>query len=410
MAHELYTAIWKIKFSATSSLNMIAKLSKIKVAIMNAYTYLQEASRRMKATNAVYLFAAPEYYWIKDSNYNLYNEQEKQTIYDEMANTSKVLNDFIIVPGTVNWQVRLDEYVGAIAISHNTTDKSFVGFSTAPVFLDGKIILHYYKKFNDKEIDKRLVAVYYPGPGAGKQSFSAKGLTFGLEVCGDINLGQLQMSLQGGRPVDVEVLISGTVTHNFTDQDISKIPVRDGGAFVHCDNTGIAEKNGVWVLDRGKGWHGTRGFDDQVLTFTDLDGTKRTIALNRKNQNYAVGQTIDVSALEGFGSTQKPTAVINDPGRRYVKKFTITLPSSHWQAQSAVVEPLNNGNFKISLMRWMWTTREIIVTPKPLHLRQFPGIDPFGLKPSGAGNVSKIGKLVPNPSDDVDLVCYAVAI
>ena len=297
-------------------------------------------------------------------------------------------------PGTVNWQVPKAEHVGMQP--GNLGTKAFVGYNACPVYLGGHLLLEYYKKFNDGELDKRNAAAFGAGPTAGAQDFMAKGLRFGLDICGDLNQGQLQLTL-AGQQVDVMVLTAGTMGHDFTDSRLQTIPVRDGGAFVHCDNSGKAEKNGVWVLNRGQGWHGT--FRNEVtLSFDDMDATKRTIGFPT-NGNDVTGPNMTVSAIAGFGTLRDLTAVVTENTRGWVRKFTLTIPGGR-SPQTAAFEKVGADTYQVTLKR---SSKTKVVQAK------WTDADTFGMGASGRGNVSKIGKLLGGPNDP-DLDCYFVPI
>ena len=224
----------------------------------------------------------------------------------------------------------------------------------------------------------------------------AKGLRFGLDICGDLNQGQLQLTL-AGQQVDVMVLTAGTMGHDFTDSRLQTVPVRDGGAFVHCDNSGKAEKNGVWVLNRGQGWHGT--FRNEVtLSFDDLDATKRTIGFSTKGDDVT-GPNMTVSAIAGFGTLRDLTAVVTENSRGWVRKFTLTIPGGR-SPQTAAFEKAGADTYQVTLKR---SSKTKVVQAK------WTDADTFGMGASGRGNVSKIGKLLGGPNDP-DLDCYFVPI
>ena len=392
--YNLFAAVWRVTWQTSRDLSLIQKGVKLTDAMDQAYEFMDAARARMRATNPVFLFVAPEYYWIKDGSYNLYDKAEKATIYSALSSTSAELSEVLMFPGTVNWQVPKAEHVGMQP--GNLGTKAFVGYNACPVYLGGHLLLEYYKKFNDGELDKRNAAAFGAGPTAGAQDFMAKGLRFGLDICGDLNQGQLQLTL-AGQQVDVMVLTAGTMGHDFTDSRLQTIPVRDGGAFVHCDNSGKAEKNGVWVLNRGQGWHGT--FRNEVtLSFDDLDATKRTIGFSTKGDDVT-GPNMTVSAIAGFGTLRDLTAVVTENSRGWVRKFTLTIPGGR-SPQTAAFEKAGADTYQVTLKR---SSKTKVVQAK------WTDADTFGMGASGRGNVSKIGKLLGGPNDP-DLDCYFVPI
>ena len=393
--YNLFAAVWRVAWNTSHPLSLVQKGVKLTEAMDQAYEFMDAARTRMLATNPVFLFVAPEYYWIKDGSYNLYDKDEKATIYSALSGTSGEYDEVLMFPGTVNWQVPKGEHVGAQP--GNLAKKAFVGYNACPVYLGGQLLLDYYKKFNDGELDKRKIAAFGAGPGGGAQDFMAKGLRFGLDICGDLNQGQLQLTL-AGQQVDVMVLTAGTMGHDFTDSRLQTIPVRDGGAFVHCDNSGKAEKNGVWVLNRGQGWHGS--FRNEVtLSFNDMDNTTRVIGFPMKSDEVP-GPNMTVSAVAGFGALRDLTAVVTDKAGYYVRKFTLTIPGGR-REQTAAFERDGETAYKVTLTRPYSITKKVQAT--------WSGADGVGMKASGRGNVSKIGKLLGGPNNP-DLDCYHVPI
>ncbi|MGO8816798.1 MAG: hypothetical protein ACLQVG_19335 [Terriglobia bacterium] len=393
--YNLFAAVWRVTWATSKDLSLVQKGVKLTEAVDEAYEFMRAARARTNVANPVYLFAAPEYYWIKDGLYNLYSKDEKATIYSALRGTSAEYGEVLMFPGTVNWQVPKAEHVGAQPT--NIKEKAFVGYNACPVYLDGHLLLDYYKKFNDGELDKRNTAAFGAGPIGGAQDFVAKGLRFGLDICGDLNQGQLQLTL-GGQQVDVMVLTAGTMSHDFTESRLGTIPVRDGGAFVHCDNTGKAEKNGVWVVTRGQGWHGSHR-NEVTLSFDDLDDTKRTVGFPT-NSDDVPGQTMTVTAVAGFGTVRDLTAAVTTKSNGWVRKFTLTIPGGR-SVQTAEFEKDGADVYKVTLTRSK--SRAKVVRAK------WTDPDRFGMGATGRGNVSKIGKLLGGPNDR-DLDCYSVPI
>jgi len=395
--YNLFVAVWRVTWTNSKDLSLIQKGVKMTDAVQEAFEFMRGARARMNVINPVYVFTAPEYYWIKDSSYSLYSKDEKATIYSALAGTSAHFDEVLMFPGTVNWQLPIAEHVGVQPT--NPSNKGFVGYNACPVYLGGNQLLDYYKKFDDKIINgnPRHTAVFGAGPTGGVQDFMAKGLRFGLDICGDLNDGKLSLTL-GGQQVDVMVLTAGTMSHDFTDSKIGTIPVRDGGAFVHCDNTGKPEKNGVWVVTRGQGWHGSYR-NEVTLSFDDLDATKRTVGFPT-NEADVPGQNMTVSAISGFGALRDLTAVVTEKSRGWVRKFTLTLPGGR-SPQTAEFEKDGADIYKVTLTRPR-------ANPKVVRAK-FSGADTFGMMATGRGNTSKIGKLLGGPNSP-DLDCYFVPI
>src|SRR5690606_1006309 len=93
--------------------------------------------------------------------------------------------------------------------------------------------------------------------GASIGLFPNEDLLFGIEICGD-NAHQTLMRTVGAMRVDVQLLISQGMDHNFGTGSLNRYPVKDGGYFVHCDGTEEYDAaNGVWQITPGRGTHGT---------------------------------------------------------------------------------------------------------------------------------------------------------
>lgn len=398
VTRELFAAVWKIQPSRSAGWSLAQKRTEITQAMTKALAFMQTSSLRMKATNPVYLFAAPEYYWVKNQageKVSLYDQDEKQTIYAAMQGASASLGNIIIFPGTVNWSVDSAGHAGP----PTTKQRGLVGYNSAPVFLNGEKLLDYFKKFNDGMLDKEQdgPASFGPGPADGRQSFRANGLHIGLDICGDLNDGKLSQTLAGEK-VDVMVLISGTMTHFFNESRLITIPVKEGGAFVHADNSGKLEKNGLWVIKPGGGWHGSHR-DENTLAFDDLDHKKRVIGIPKADR--VQGNTMTVTAIAGFGPVRDLQATGVVAGGGWIRNFTVVLPGSG-REQTAVVEKPSGQDYKVTL------SRKFSGNKVRQNLKLGYG-DLSGMTATGRGNASKIGKLLPGP-DDPDLDCYSVPI
>ena len=389
--HDLYAAVWKVKPAMDLSLD--SKKANIKKAMTMAYGSMLAASQRMKAANPVYLFCAPEYYWTKKDLLPC-SEAEKKSIYASLLSESTTLSNLLMFPGTVNWQKPLAQHTGPAPA--NLGKKQSVAYNTAPVYLGGVCLLDYYKKYNDTMIDTKAIAAFSAGTGDAAQSFSARGLRFGLDVCGDLNKGQLNNTLQGGK-VDAMILLSGSISHGFGDAEIGKIPVREGGAFIHCDDSGADEKNGLWAISLGKGWHGSAK-NEFTLAFDDLDNKKLVIAFPIESKD-SPGPTMKVTAVGGFGPVRTIDATVIDKRLR-IKKFKMTIPGPG-RTQTAEFEELYDNDWQVKLSRSLSPGKVRKVKP------QFQDVQ--GVTTTGRGNVSKIGKLYPAPND-ADLSCYHLPI
>jgi len=203
--------------------------------------------------------------------------------------------------------------------------------------------------------------------------------------------------------VEVMVLLSGTIGHYFTNSDIAKYPVREGGAFVHCDSSGKDEKNGMWVFNRGKGWHGSSR-EEVTLVFADRDNRELVIAFP-KSVSEVQGNKLSVSAIGGFGPKKELVAIVTKKSEYSILEFTLHLPLSGLR-QTAVIRKDTGfgGGYSITLKRRL-SRKDTIVKPKKVV-----ETDLHGMTVTGRGNVSKIGKLLPGPVHVDDLNCYAVPI
>ncbi len=86
--YNLFAAVWRVTWATSKDLSLVQKGVKLTEAVDEAYEFMRAARARTNVANPVYLFAAPEYYWIKDGLYNLYSKDEKATIYSALRGTS----------------------------------------------------------------------------------------------------------------------------------------------------------------------------------------------------------------------------------------------------------------------------------------------------------------------------------
>lgn len=244
MARDLLVAIWKVKFDVSAPWSLQTKNQRLATAVQDAYGVMHGAAQRMALDAPRYVFVAPEYYYIKDQSFALYDTNERDQIYQFVGGLTTGRPRLAVIPGTVNYKVPPP---GPVPLGA----KAFAGYSATPVFHGNQAIHVYDKKFNDGNIDRETDAKFIRGTRL--QSFPLFALSCGLEVCGD--LGEENLS-QEAQNLDLEILMSCTIGHNFMTENFGKIAVRDGGYFVHCDGTGASAKNGVWRIARGTGWHG----------------------------------------------------------------------------------------------------------------------------------------------------------
>jgi hypothetical protein len=248
---DLFVAIWRPVMDTYLSDGPMINTLKLRAAATTAYAYLRAASARIGSLAPQYIFVAPEYLFIKDANFTLFTRDERDNLFRDLARVSGACPTMLMFPGTVNWEMDITPM--ANLIPHNTRNRTLGGWNTAPVFFGGARIHTYDKRMNDGNVDRSTNAVFIPGTNT--PLFHHGGVNYGIEVCGDYAEGRLAAAAQ--TPLDVEVMMSATIGHTFSGGNIDKIPVRQGGAFIHCDGSGLATKNGLWVVQTGSGWHGS---------------------------------------------------------------------------------------------------------------------------------------------------------
>lgn len=401
IVYDLFATVWQVPTLSRMSEGLATKKLNFTAAVDLAYNAMRAARARMSAKNPVYLFVAPEYYWVKGANLAHFNATEKDDVFDYLRQLSTARDNLVIVPGTVQWSVPKGDYGGNTAKQSvlNLAATKNVAFNTTPVYLNGERVLTYFKKFNDGFVEggsysRTTEAAYGAGPADQAQTFDAHGLRFGVEVCGDFNDGKLNLSLAGEK-VDVMVLTAATMGHDFAG-GLSKVPVRHGGAFVHCDarDTGDArgmDKNGLWVVTPGSGWHGS---PDGVAyyDFVDLDNHRRVIGIHQKP---ASAVNLTVKAMQGFGATQTlPAAGVTINPNGFLTDFSVVISGKKdYRTQTATFTYIpSNNTCTVTLTRALSATKTRTVTVTK---------DAVGKIVTSEGNVSKIGALVPAPGPNL---------
>ena len=227
------------------------RLTEMKVAIQQAYGALSTYAGMMQATNPFYIFAAPEYYFVKSSTgpankpvWTLHTPGEKKSIFEELRALSGKYKRYLIAPGTLSWcQPRKTALQG----------RTYDGWNTAPVFYEGKLKHEYDKIFDDSCFSQYTADVVFQS-GTKSQLFSVESFKFGIEICGDFEHGNLSSE---ARPesLDFEIMLSATNRHEFSEESIGKVPVKNGGYFIHSDSDN-SNFCGAWCVQRGAGSHG----------------------------------------------------------------------------------------------------------------------------------------------------------
>ncbi len=268
------------------------RMTRMKVAIQQAHGALSTYASFMGATNPFYIFVAPEYYFVKNSAgagnnevWTLHTADEKRTIFEELRALSGRYKRFLLAPGTVSWcQPR------KVAQGARTHD----GWNTAAIFYEGKL-KHEYDKIMDDGVFARTTANVLFQKGQKSQLFTVESLRFGIEICGDFNEGNLRSE---ARPesLDFEIMLSATNRHSFDEASIAKVPIRNGGYFIHSDSDN-ANFCGAWCVQRGSGSHGTF-VPSRLMNATLFDPwTGRMIGGDNLGQRLASGSVLVVKAV-----------------------------------------------------------------------------------------------------------------
>jgi hypothetical protein len=237
------------------------KLHHLATVAAAAYENALTAAATMGVDKPVVLFAAPEYYFVKNivsgplggQTWTLYDEDEKDDILRQLEGIAKAHYRMLFVPGSIAWRRQRQ----APYVQHGR-NIAYDGYNTTPIFYKKELHHSYDKKFDDGSCRQYTPDVGFVR-GTGTQLFKVEGWRCGIEVCGDIN----EENLKNEAPptsLDFEIYISATNPHDFT-MHLDSVPVRDGGYFVHCDasvgDENAMRRNGVWAIQRGSGMHGT---------------------------------------------------------------------------------------------------------------------------------------------------------
>jgi hypothetical protein len=279
-----------------SKLSHGAKLAAFEEQLRNASVNMGWAAGTMGCTDWIGFFAVPEYYFLKkyeqrgrEVEVELYSESEMNDLVGRMISLSDQYSRVVILPGTMSWRRPIGRTVQVRRMGKDVP-VTYDGISTAPAFYGGNQVASYDKKMNDGTIDQFVKDTRYV-PGQTSPLFEVAGLKCGIEICGDFNEGNLAKAT-GPQTLDFEFMMSGTNYHMFGTSDMDKIPVRNGGYFLHVDQAPKKAKlyNGVWCVSRGSGWHGINA--DATGGATADPWTGKTITNDRYGQERSVGHVI----------------------------------------------------------------------------------------------------------------------
>ena len=281
------------------------KLAQFETRLKQAYANMGWAASTMKLANWVGFFAVPEYFFLKRYEQvgtnvvvELYDMNELNKLVGRMITLSDQFNHVVILPGTISWRRPLGSKVTTTR-KGKTVDIKYEGFSTAPAFYGGKQLAAYDKKMNDGNIDNYVAETRFT-PGKESPLFNVGRMNCGLEICGDFNEGNLAKAT-GAQTLDFEFMMFGSNYHMFGKGDMDKIPVRNGGYFLHVDQAPKKAPyyNGVWCVSRGSGWH---SIDTDSLAGSAIDPWTMK-AINQ--DKYGVARSVGTSS-RWLSSAQLP--------------------------------------------------------------------------------------------------------
>jgi hypothetical protein len=279
------------------------KLEQFETRLRQAYVNMGWAAGNMRLTNWVGFFAVPEYYFLKryetvgrELRIELYDVSELNNVIGRMIGLSDQFNRIVILPGTISWRRPIGATIKGTK-QGKPADIKYDGFSTAPAFFAGNQLASYDKKMNDASIDNYVAETRFVS-GTSSSLFDVGTFRCGIEICGDFNEGNLAKAT-GPQSLDFEFMMSGTNYHMFIREDMDKIPVRNGGYFLHVDQAPkkAAFYNGVWCVSRGSGWHGvsTDGIAGAVVD----PWSTRTIQQDRYGVESSVGHVVALVNVPG---------------------------------------------------------------------------------------------------------------
>lgn len=344
MTKNLFIALWPVDgFSpGIAQLTAGAKLDMLGDALARAVNFLAAAAARVNVPKPLMLFAVPEYYFIKDNapatqQLTLFDEREKSDIYAGLKNISKAHPNVILVAGTVTWQKRRRTPGGS------NQDRNYDGYNTAPIFFKGSLHHEYHKIADDGNFGSRTRDVVFTG-GGKSQLFKVDGISFGIEVCKDFDDGNLH-SEAGDKRVDMEVYISGYNKHGFDSNNIGRVPVRDGGGFIHCEAGGKADRVGVWLIRRGAGTHGR-----SLMTGGSIfdPWTCRRVTGDPQGMSLSIGMVLRITSPENYkpvkllGSAVPSTQPVALPRRGSFSETTTAPQPPFLDRRNSLTGPMSS--------------------------------------------------------------------
>lgn len=270
MPKPVYVAVWPLEttldstgighnipalVAANQALPDVAPTQKavtIGNKITATYTYLvQEATAQAEQNDALYIFLGTEYVLQTSYAMRTMKQTTKEQVLAHLIGVSNACQGMLIVPGTILWRQKK-----GIVKAYN--QEAADAFNSAFAFWNGNVKFRHDKhqdvaEIKDTDLKKTTPdgehdrAKFKKGVGSGR--FSIGDIDYGIEICGD----HLHATLaQSGPQVDVHLLTSATVTHDFANH-IDRIAARDGGIFIHCDETGArvaSTQVGAWEINR----------------------------------------------------------------------------------------------------------------------------------------------------------------
>ncbi len=290
-----YVAVWHVNTEVgrvavcdprLRTMSLDARLEALAGAVRTARTAMAEQAEREHEERPIYIFAAPEFLFVRSPTEHHLTEVEKERVRARVLVISRENRDVVVIPGTVAWvktadrpperQVsrrtgqakpaqrdlrkyareyrhnlpakgpfprleevgqdrfmrdQLGEFADRLAVSDPTLK---IARNTAFLAYDGTIHT-YHKKFEAIEDGLSMEIMGHEdwrntffSPGTRSSTILLDGIRFGLEICADHNFGLLRAR---GRTTHVEVLSSSYI--GVFDDQVGVVP---GGHLVHADS------------------------------------------------------------------------------------------------------------------------------------------------------------------------------
>jgi hypothetical protein len=217
-----------------------------------------EAEALLSAFDGARMIVAPEYFLNerKTGNVNVpevMSKSDKHALYKKLKTISAGAGNTILVAGSIFYKKGL---------------LSKVGLNVCPVLRNGNIIYKYYKAFDDGSLGQNDPNAEYDSKDTGP-IFQSDGITFGIEICGDIaDVAAAQRNWQGqdnSGSVQVHIVIAdGAGMPN------NKIQAGPGGYAIMTDlQSGTTSVR----YSAGGNWQGTFAHGALVRGDTDVQHT-----------------------------------------------------------------------------------------------------------------------------------------